>query len=129
MANNSFLLKGWTATLAAALTALAAKETEARFSILALLPALAFWGLDAYYLRQERLFRRLYDQVRQASAEDLAEDPYSLSTAPFTRVCPGWFRTLWAGPVAGLHILVVGALVAAILTVLLIQRGIIVITI
>jgi len=25
--------------------------------------SLLFWGLDAYYLRQERLFRCLYDKV------------------------------------------------------------------
>ena len=73
MAGNSFLLKGWSVTLAAALLAVAANEARARFSAVALLPAFAFWGLDAYYLRQERLFRCLFDHVRLASDERLRE--------------------------------------------------------
>ena len=60
MAGNSFLLKGWTVTIAAALFALAANDARAVFAMLAFFPALWFWGLDAYYLRQERLFRKLY---------------------------------------------------------------------
>ena len=28
------------------------------------LPVIAFWLLDAWYLRRERLFRRLFDHVR-----------------------------------------------------------------
>jgi hypothetical protein len=28
------------------------------------LPAICFWWLDAYYLLQERLYRRLFDKVR-----------------------------------------------------------------
>jgi len=31
------------------------------------LPTLTFWGLDAYFLRAERLFRKLYGQVRQGN--------------------------------------------------------------
>ena len=30
----------------------------------ALVPVLFFWGLDGYFLWQERLFRALYDHVR-----------------------------------------------------------------
>ena len=64
MGGNSFLLKGWTVTLTAALFALAAKDSNSRFVVVAILPAFSFWGLDAYYLRQERLFRCLYDDLR-----------------------------------------------------------------
>lgn len=64
MANTSFLIKAWTVTLVAAIMALAAKDADVRFIVVALAPGLAFWFLDAFYLRQERLYRKLYDEVR-----------------------------------------------------------------
>ncbi|MDE0668129.1 MAG: hypothetical protein OXI48_03775, partial [bacterium] len=66
LAQNSFLLKGWSVLLVSALLAVAAGSSEDWILPVAFLPAVAFWGLDGYYLRQERLFRRLYDHARQA---------------------------------------------------------------
>ena len=66
MAENSFMAKGWTVTLVTALFALAAVDANRFFVYVAYLPAVMFWALDAYFLRQERLFRKLYDQVREA---------------------------------------------------------------
>jgi hypothetical protein len=63
MGNNSFLVKGWTVVLVAAIFALAAKDSNSNFVFIALVPIFAFWGLDAYYLHQERLFRGLYEVV------------------------------------------------------------------
>lgn len=65
MAQNSFQLKGWTVTLIAALFALAARDADDKYIILAYFPAIVFWILDSYYLSQERYFRYLYDEVRQ----------------------------------------------------------------
>lgn len=65
MANNSFLLKGWTVTLVAALFALAAQNSNSKFVILAFFPVVIFWILDDYYLWQEELFRALYNDIRQ----------------------------------------------------------------
>jgi hypothetical protein len=65
-ANNSFLIKGWGLTVAGAFYAFAANRLNWRIALVGLLPALTFWGLDAYFLRQERLFRCLYDAVRKA---------------------------------------------------------------
>lgn len=64
MGSNSFLLKGWSVTLVAALFALAAKDTKPALVLIAYLPALVFWALDGFFLWQETLFRRLYDSVR-----------------------------------------------------------------
>ncbi len=80
MANNSFLLKGWSVTLTAALFALAAKGSNPVFILLAWVPALMFWGLDGYYLRQERLFRKIYDKVRKIK-DDSGID-FSMDTRP-----------------------------------------------
>ncbi len=62
MALNSFMLKGWTVTLVA--VTLLLKGTKYQVFI-AFIPLLVFWFLDAYFLRQERLYRRLYNWVIQ----------------------------------------------------------------
>ncbi len=115
MASNSFLLKGWTVTIAAALFALAAKDVNHRFAVLALFPSLTFWGLDAFYLRQERLFRKLYDELRKLSDEKYEKaDPFSMSTKKHSREVASWFRTLWAPTILGLHGVVVAAVIVVI---------------
>lgn len=63
MGNNSFLIKGWTVTLVAAIFALAATGTNQHFILVALIPIIVFWFLDSYYLKQERLYRELYNDV------------------------------------------------------------------
>lgn len=104
LANNSFLLKGWTVTVAAGLLALAAKEWNVNFALLALFPAIAFWGLDAYYLRQERLYRRLYDRIRNATDDELkALGPFSLDTNQCRGSTDGLFKTLWSPTILGSH--------------------------
>lgn len=118
MAANSFLLKGWSVTIASAILAFAAKDARADMVPVVMLPATVFWGLDAYYLRQERLFRCLYEDLCRSaqSARESVAIPFSLSTARFRSQVPGWFATLWAPTVLALHGAVVGAtLIAAVL--------------
>ena len=63
ISNNSFLLKGWAVTLVAGIFALANKDSDKTYFLIAYVPIIVFWGLDAYYLRQERLFRKLYNKI------------------------------------------------------------------
>lgn len=110
MAGNSFLLKGWAVTLSAALFALGAQNANPAFPLLALFPALSFWGLDAHYLRQERLFRKLYDWIRLATDDELdATEPFSMSTAECEGQVATWAQTVKAPTIAWLHGVVVGA--------------------
>ena len=112
MASNAFLLKGWSVTLVAGLFALAANQADAGLAAVALLPALAFWGLDAYYLRQERLFRALYsDAARSPSERVHPVAAYSLSTAAYLDEAPAWQRTLLAPSVVMVHGMLVLAVV------------------
>jgi hypothetical protein len=62
MAGNSFLIKAWTLTLIVGAFVFKAKNINIS---IAYLPLFCFWYLDAYYLRQERLFRKVYDWVRE----------------------------------------------------------------
>jgi hypothetical protein len=60
MAFNSFMIKGWAITLV--VVTLLLKGTAYQVWI-AFIPLLAFWFLDAYFLWQERMYRKLYDWV------------------------------------------------------------------
>ena len=60
MAFNSFIIKGWAITLV--VVTLLLKGTEYQVWI-AFIPLLVFWFLDAYFLWQERLYRKLYEWV------------------------------------------------------------------
>lgn len=64
LAGMSAQVKGWAVTIVTALLAvIAAARLPSWVAFLSLLPILLFWSLDAYYLHQERLFRKLYDDA------------------------------------------------------------------
>lgn len=89
MAGNSFLLRGWSVTLVSALLALAANHAQPLVVAIALLPVLTFWGLDGYFLAQERLFRDLYADVIDPNK---TVPDYSLKTARCTFTV--WFKAV-----------------------------------
>jgi hypothetical protein len=112
MASNLFLLKGWTITLIAALFALAAKDSNRIYFLIAYLPALMFWMLDGYFLSQERRFRSLYDRVRRLSEDQI---DFSMDTEPFKNQ----FRNSWAGGIFSRTLAIYyGALIATMLIVM-----------
>ena len=74
MGSNSFALKGWAVTLVAGIFALASKDTDKLYFIVAYIPILVFWGLDSYYLLQERLYRSLYNKVRNTDNDKIDFD-------------------------------------------------------
>lgn len=74
MASNSFALKGWAVTLVAGIFALASKDTDKIYFLIAYVPIVVFWFLDSYYLLQERLFRSLYGKVRQLPENEIDFD-------------------------------------------------------
>jgi len=93
MAVNSFMLKGWSVILVSALFALAVDTSKSRLVFLAYLPALVFWLLDGYFLRQERMFRNLYDNVRETS-EDAID--FSMDTTPVAGQVASWPRVMFS---------------------------------
>ena len=86
MASNSFYLKGWNVTIIAAIVALSFKESDWRIYACALLLNIVFWFLDAYYLKQEKLFRELYRKI-SAISDDAAID-FSMDTREFKQNVP-----------------------------------------
>ena len=71
MAKNSFQLKGWAVTLVSIVGALASKDADKRFIILAFIPIITFWLLDSYYIQQERRFKALYREVSEKREADV----------------------------------------------------------
>ena len=100
MGANSFLLKGWSITLVAALFALAADKTNIYFVYLAYFPVAMFWFLDGYFLRQERLFRKLYDRVRSLSEEEI---DFSMDTTPVASQVDGWLKVCFSSTLLAFH--------------------------
>ncbi len=105
MSNNSFLLKGWNVTVSSAILALIVNDPKPLFAVIALFSSLSFWGLDAYYLRQERLFRSLYDDLRVSAVSKKLKkvEAFSLDTDQYDTKVPSWFRTLWSKSVFWLN--------------------------
>ena len=95
------------------LFALAANDTEPLFVYLAYLPAVAFWALDGYFLWQERLFRSLYDDVRQRNEEEV---DFSMDTNGVPNPPGGWWRATTSLTLRLFH----GAVVFTILVVMLV---------
>ena len=60
MGFNSFMIKGWAITLVVVTLLLRCTEYQVW---IAFIPLLVFWFLDAYFLWQERMYRKLYEWV------------------------------------------------------------------
>lgn len=77
LANNSFLIKGWSMTiLAAAILFLSRVEgvNSVYLTLSFIIPVIGFWVLDGYFLWQERLFRGIYNDVRNQDDSDFNMD-------------------------------------------------------
>jgi len=106
LSTNSFLLKGWSVVLVSALFALSAPKADVNFIFLAYFPAFIFWGLDAYFLWQERMFRDLYNKVREQRPEEIDFSMDAKSASDETWWCA--FKSL---TISLFHGVLVGAIV------------------
>ncbi len=76
MANNSFLIKGWSISLTTAMLALAGGTKSEIFCVISVVPVLLLWWLDAFFFYQEKKYRDIYDHAK--SPDFKREDLYSL---------------------------------------------------
>ena len=100
MAGNSFLIKGWSVTLVAAAFALAAAESSQQFILIAFVPVGMFWGLDAYFLGQEREFRALYDEVRIKEESGI---DFAMKRSGSESIDSGFWKCFFSGTTAFFH--------------------------
>lgn len=112
MGTNSFLLKGWSITLVAAMFALAVKDADKRFMLLAYFPVIVFWVLDGFFLHQEKLFRKLYEGVASGA---ISSDQFTLDTSPVRAQVPSMLRVIFSKTLLPFHGVVVLMVVFAML--------------
>lgn len=114
MATNSFYLKGWTVTLVSAFIALIISSKNFMYLIVAIIPLIIFFILDGFYLRQEKLYRKLYDVVRQKEEEEI---DFSMETTPFKSEVDSWFITCFSRTLipfyCGIILIVISILIIA----------------
>ena len=84
MNTNSFMIKGWTVTIVAAILAIYASTKNYYFVLSGVVPTLIFWFLDTYYLTQERKFRGLYNDVAGVSKEPKELKPFEMRPDLYT---------------------------------------------
>ena len=112
MANNSFLLKGWSVTLISALFALGAKDSNQFFIYLAYFPSLMFWSLDGYFLRQERMYRKLYEKVRVLAPDSI---DFNMDASKYSNEVDSWFSTIFSVTLRLFHGVIFGVIILTML--------------
>ncbi|WP_405597044.1 MULTISPECIES: hypothetical protein [unclassified Pseudoalteromonas] len=80
LATTSFLIKGWGVTLVSAIFALAAKDTNPAFVLVAYFPSIMFWLLDGYFLGMERRFVEMYNQASQGLISKFEIKPHNFTS-------------------------------------------------
>ncbi len=116
MASNSFLLKGWSVTLISALFALAAKDTNQLFIYLAYFPCVAFWSLDGFFLWQEKMYRKLYQEVTQKPESDI---DFNLNAVKYKDDVESWFSVCFSTTLKMFHGVIFGVIVLIMLIIVL----------
>lgn len=91
MARNSFLLKGWCITILVAMLNLCYKEANALIVFLGfMVPIYIFWWLDAFFLRTEKKYRKMYEWVLQERKKGNDEFLYDLNPQRFRNEVPSF---------------------------------------
>lgn len=96
MNSNSFKLKELAITVISAFIALYANSGNATYLMCAVVPTIIFWSLDAFYLNQERQYRKLYQDI----VEDKGVSKFSMDASKY-ECC--YCKTFWSKTIAGLY--------------------------
>lgn len=105
MGANSFTLKALSAAFGSAAVAVTATADEPSiyYAAAAVIPILIFWLMDAQYLRLERAYRKLYENVRKG--EDTAA--YSMNAEPFLKDIGGVLKLVFTWSVGPFYLAIV----------------------
>ncbi len=94
LGRDSFLIlmKGWSTVMSLVIALFAMRYSiPFVYIIFLLIFPIVFWGLDAYYLWQARLFRGLYDQIRKQRKTD-----FDMRWSKEVEKENKWFNVLWS---------------------------------
>lgn len=110
MGLNSFVAKGWTATMMAAVFSLSERANDARFIVISLVAVAVSWLLDAFFLHQEKLYRAHYKKV--ATGEIDSHD-FAMSTSGLRGEVDNEFRVFFSTTLLLYYGVLIGALLFA----------------
>lgn len=84
MANNSFLLKGWLVSIIAVVVTLSLDEmNKFVITLMGIMITISFWYLDSYFLRMEKLYRKMYEWVLENRKQGNRDFQYDLNPHRF----------------------------------------------
>lgn len=84
MAQNSFMIKGWFVSLYAVILALLPEKVNILLLCSALVAVtLIFWYLDGFFLRTEKVYRKIYDWVLEVRPNNNKELLYQLNPSKY----------------------------------------------
>jgi hypothetical protein len=99
MADNQVTLRTWSVALGTAVMGyVASKDQHPTAALLAVLPAVVFWILDAYYLALETKFRALFNAARKID-DDKPDFSFDVEVDP-----SGWYAALKRPAVCLVHL-------------------------
>ena len=104
--------------IALAILAFNSDELNNLAPLLAVLALIALWKLDSYYLRLERLFRKLFDDVR---LNDFTHNPYTMDVVPYCEKVPSIWKIMFSASETSFYIPIV--IVAIYMAKLAYQKG------
>ena len=82
MAQNSFMLKGWALTIFAGVTAFTKGENFSdpiTLVFTTIIPFVCFWILDTFFLRTEKKYRKMYEDMLTKRKINNTEGQYELN--------------------------------------------------
>ena len=94
----------------AAIFALSSKDANQKFVLLAYFPVVLFWAMDAFFLRQEKLFRKLYEKVAN---NQVVSELFTLDTARVDAEVPGIICVFFSKTLLPFHGSIVGVVLFA----------------
>ncbi len=96
-AQNSFLIKAWTITIIAGISVFTFSFITSLIFTVLIGVIVIFWVLDSYYLRLERLYRFLYEDVVNAFNDPSRKTQiklFNMKYETFKQKIPSFLRTM-----------------------------------
>jgi len=122
LARNSFQIKAWAATIFTAAIVLTYSIINTLIFMVLITVISLFWALDSYYLKQERLFRKLYEhkvsQFNNVSEKEKIK-MFDMDVSNFN--VESVFKTMFSISEFLYYIAIIGTLIAFLITYLTIN--------
>ena len=97
LGRNSFAIKAGALTAFAGLIAASLGIDQWLVSLAGIIPVVLLWSLDAFWIRYERLYRILYDEVRIGEAPSIGSNKYmSMTTNHLDTQVAGILKIMFA---------------------------------